>query len=97
MSYVVIALTKVQPESRDDFVEKLKKHIELSRLEKGCLQFDVSISNEDQNEFVFFEQYVDEAAFLEHKSLERVKNHIASVSPFVEGGGWAKKLTKFSV
>lgn len=97
MSYVVIARVKVKAAGRNAFLEKLKLHIEQSRLEKGCLQFDVSVDNEDDHEFVFFEQYVNEAAFLEHKSLDRVRHHIASVSQYVEDGAWAKKLTKLSV
>jgi quinol monooxygenase YgiN len=97
MSYVVIARVRVKNAERSAFVERLKAHIEQSRLEKGCIQFDVSVNNEDENEFVFFEQYADEAAFLEHKSFERVKNHIASVAAYLEDGSWAKKLTKLSI
>lgn len=49
----------------------LKKHIELTRAEAGCLVFEITQHTSRSNRFQVYEEFRDKEAFLEHQ--ERVK------------------------
>ena len=50
-----------------ELLDKLWKNVYAARKEDGCLQFDVSVSNEDPNAFTFYEVYKDENALIWHR------------------------------
>jgi len=69
MSNLVLVVTvKVQAE----YVEKLKpamlENAAQSVQEENCYQFDVIMSQEDENVFMFYEVYKDEQALAEHRN-----------------------------
>jgi (4S)-4-hydroxy-5-phosphonooxypentane-2,3-dione isomerase len=60
---------QVDPERRDEFLAAITANAEASvRDEPGCLRFDVSAVEGDENRFVFYELYRDAAAFEEHRA-----------------------------
>lgn len=68
MSNLVLVVTvKVQPE----FVDKLKpamlENAAQSVQEENCYQFDVIVSQDDENTFMFYEVYKDEQALADHR------------------------------
>jgi len=43
--------------------------------EPGCHQFDVSVSQDDENSFIFYEVYSDAAALAEHRQTAHFLNY----------------------
>jgi quinol monooxygenase YgiN len=52
---------------KDELLDKLWTNVHAARKEGGCLQFEVSVSNEDPNAFTFYEVYKDENALIWHR------------------------------
>lgn len=59
------------PGAREPFVEAIQAQAAASReLEPGCLRFDVCESVADENRFVLYEVYEDDAAWEAHPGTE---------------------------
>jgi len=58
------------PEDADHAAELLRELRDLTRIEPGCLSFDVARAVENPNIFALYEEYVDEAALKTHLSSE---------------------------
>ena len=73
MTHVVVARWR----PRDGQIEKIEAILrELAkeiRREPGNLQFIVNRSRDDPNEFLLYEQYVSEQAFLDHRQTPHFK------------------------
>ena len=58
---------------KDGFIEKFKEAVEpvvkASREEVGCLKYDFLQDVYNPNTFYFFEEYKDETAFQEHRTM----------------------------
>jgi autoinducer 2-degrading protein len=60
---------EVDPDKRAEFLAAITTNAAASvRDEPGCLRFDVSAVEGDENRFVFYELYRDAAAFEEHRA-----------------------------
>jgi autoinducer 2-degrading protein len=60
---------QVRPERREEFLAAITKNAAASvRDEPGCLRFDVSSVEGDENRFVFYELYTDADAFEAHRA-----------------------------
>ena len=53
-------------------LQELRRHIELTRQEEGCLVFDVMQNSDNKNIFNVYEEFIDSAAFTLHQ--QRVAN-----------------------
>ena len=51
--------------------ERVKEHIRLTRLEEGCIKFDITQSENDACVFNVSERFVDQAAFDRHTARSR--------------------------
>ena len=76
MSNLVLVVTvKVQPE----FVAKLKpamlENAAQSVQEENCYQFDVIVSQDEENTFMFYEVYKDEQALADHRQTPHFLNY----------------------
>ena len=76
MSNLVLVVTvKVQPE----FVAKLKpamlENAAQSVQEEDCYQFDVIVSQDDENTFMFYEVYRNEQALADHRQTPHFLNY----------------------
>ena len=76
MSNLVLVVTvKVQPE----FVAKLKpamlENAAQSVQEENCYQFDVNVSQDEENTFMFYEVYKDEQALADHRQTPHFLNY----------------------
>ena len=58
---------------------------EQSVLENDCYQFDVIVSQEDENTFMFYEVYKDEAALEAHRNAPHYKKWRATVEDWFDG------------
>lgn len=57
----------------NEFIEAAKKVVELTRKEKGCLQYDLLRDIFEPTKFIFNEEYENDAAFEIHRNSEYLK------------------------
>ncbi len=66
MAYVVTAKWTAKEGEEEKVLEAIRKLVEPSRAEPGCLYYQPNRSLEDPRVFFFYEQYVDEAGYKAH-------------------------------
>ena len=72
-------------ESKASFVKaELQKLIEATRLERGCLQYDLHQDNSDPNQFLFFENWDTRENWLAHMESEHIQNYMKATEGFIE-------------
>jgi quinol monooxygenase YgiN len=77
MAGVLYSLTiQINPDYLDEFMELMKGHVAGCRAEPGCLRFDFLKKKDSDNEFIFYEAYVDDAASAAHRETEHFKRYI---------------------
>jgi quinol monooxygenase YgiN len=64
---VLVVNVTVKPGHTERLRPAMLENAANSAKEPGCRQFDVSVSQDDQNSFIFYEVYDDEAALAEHR------------------------------
>lgn len=65
----LVVQMEVRPGRREEFLAGMTANAQASvRDEPGCLRFDVSAVEGDENRFFLYEWYEDEAAFAAHKA-----------------------------
>ena len=68
MSDLVLVVTvKVQPEYVEQLRPAMLENAAKSVQEETCYQFDVIVSQDDENTFMFYEVYKDEQALADHR------------------------------
>jgi len=94
MTHVIVARWRPregQTEKIEAILRELTKEI---RREAGNLQFIVNRSRDDPNEFLLYEQYVSEQAFLEHRQMAHFKRLVLEQAvPLLE----RREIHSFSV
>jgi quinol monooxygenase YgiN len=58
-----------KPEKRDELAELLVSFVAKSRSEDGCLEYNLQVSDEDPNTFLFYENWVSKAHLDQHMAL----------------------------
>ena len=67
--FTVLASLNVKPDKVDEFLHAIDINSAATlRDEPGCLRFDVSSVDGDENRFVLYELYTDAEAFAAHKT-----------------------------
>jgi (4S)-4-hydroxy-5-phosphonooxypentane-2,3-dione isomerase len=67
--FSLVVQMEVRPGRREEFLAGMSANAEASvRDEPGCLRFDVSSVEGDENRFVLYELYADAEAFAAHKA-----------------------------
>ncbi len=79
----VFARAKSKPGQEDALREVLQALARDSRQESGVLLYELFETHE-RGEFLFREQYVDEAAFAAHKSSRHIRRTIVQATPLLE-------------
>ena len=69
---------------RDELAAACLAVVDASRMESGCLFFDVLVGEGAFDEVVFYEAYCDEAAFQAHMASPHTKEWQARALPLVE-------------
>ena len=72
----VIASYVARAGAADEVAEILHEHGKSSRAEPGCIRFDAYRAVDDPVRFWLFEQYVDEAAFDEHRWTPHFRENV---------------------
>ena len=76
MSNLVLVVTvKVRPEYADRLKPAMLENAAESVKEENCHQFDVIVSQDDENTFMFYEVYSDEQALADHRQTPHFLNY----------------------
>lgn len=73
MTYVIVAYWRPREGQREKVEAILRELAPAARTEPGNLEFVVNRSHKDPNEFLLYEQYVDEQAFIDHQQMPHFK------------------------
>lgn len=73
----VIAYLHVEPGTEQGFLERVPAIVAQTREEPGCLNYDFHQHESDPHRFVFYENYVDRAAFDAHLAQDYIRAWIA--------------------
>src|SRR5262245_24016312 len=84
MFSLFVSLT-VRPEARELFLEAIRTQAAASLSdEPGCVRFDVCADQADDNHFLLYETYVDEAAFEAHRQTPHFVEWRRAADAYVE-------------
>ena len=72
---VLVVNVTVKPEYTEQLRPAMLENAADSVKEPGCHQFDVSVSQDDENSFVFYEVYSDAAALAAHRQTPHFLNY----------------------
>jgi quinol monooxygenase YgiN len=73
MTYVIVAYWRPRAGQSEKVETILRELAAAARREPGNLEFVVNRSNDDPNEFLLYEQYEDEQAFIDHQQTSHFK------------------------
>ncbi len=76
----LIAMIKAKPENRRLVREKCLCMLEPTRKEEGCVNYDFHDDNDDENIFVFIENWENEEALEKHGESEHLKKFKQSLN-----------------
>lgn len=65
--YVVCVTSRVKPEHAEEYLKACEENARNTRLEPGCLRFDLLRCIDPPNQFFFYEVYRSEADFKAHQ------------------------------
>jgi quinol monooxygenase YgiN len=69
----LIAIIKSKPEQIEATRAMLAGLVEPTRREPGCISYELLLNREDPTEFVFVEEWTDEAALAAHFETDHLK------------------------
>ena len=78
---IVTAKMKIKPETENIFLEKTKPLIEGSRAEKGCIEYALYKSTEEENTFIMVEQWQNQEIFDKHAASAHFKQFGVEAGP----------------
>jgi (4S)-4-hydroxy-5-phosphonooxypentane-2,3-dione isomerase len=83
--YVVNAQLVARPGQEEVVADAMRAMVPASRAEAGCLMYLAHRSLDDPRRFMFYEQYVDEAAFQAHTQTEHYQRWVVGlIAPNLE-------------
>jgi quinol monooxygenase YgiN len=90
---MIVAKLLVKPEKIKDFTEAAKAMIENSNKEPGCKSYQLYQDPYDNTQFVFVEQYTNQAAVDAHFATDYFKAFGPKVGDLVQGPAQIKIIT----
>lgn len=86
MKKTVIARLTIKKEAVDNFVQFAQKIVAETRKETGCISYILYKSSFGQEaQFIFYEEYKDQAALDFHNKSEHLKQFLAQITPILAG------------
>ena len=76
---VVVGRVRADPEKRAQLIEIGQRVAVASREEAGCLNYALHQDTEDENAFVFVEEWQSEAALREHFATPHIAQFMAAI------------------
>jgi quinol monooxygenase YgiN len=79
----VVARVIALPEKVEELKKVLKKIIEPTRQEKGCLQYELFQNQAEPTDFTFVEEWTTKEALTAHLASEHIQNALKQVDGLV--------------
>lgn len=76
MAFVVAATWKAKPGEESRILGIIRLMTPLSRREPGNLAYQAQVSLQDPGQFLLYEQYINAAAFEDHKASAYFQEHV---------------------
>ncbi len=80
----IVARILAKPEKRELVKAELLKLIEPTRAEKGCINYDLHQDNENENLFIFHENWESHELWQEHMNNAHLAEYIKATDGAVE-------------
>ena len=80
----IVAHITAKPEQQDLVKAELEKLIELTRAEKGCLQYDLHRDIENPAYFMFYENWESRELWQAHMDAQHLKDYLVATEGAVE-------------
>jgi quinol monooxygenase YgiN len=93
-SFRVIARITAKPDKVGEMTELLRRLIEPTRAEPGCVGYELLHNADDPTDFTFVEEWADDAALAAHFETDHIKN---GLTKFPELASAPLDLRKYSV
>ncbi|MFC4449134.1 putative quinol monooxygenase [Halorussus aquaticus] len=94
---VVHAVVPIDPNRREEALERVRELAEGTRAEDGVLDYAATTDVSDPNVVRFFERYEDEAALDAHQRTDHYREWAAALPEFLDGGVEDLDVTQFVV
>jgi quinol monooxygenase YgiN len=85
MSIYLTALVKSQPGKAEQMKALLLELVAGSKTEAACLQYDLHQSLDDENLFIFHEEWANDAGLQQHNSQPHIQKFIAASGNVLDG------------
>lgn len=86
MKKTVVARLTIKKEAVDSFVQFAQKIVETTRKETGCISYNLYKNTFGREaEFIFYEEYKDQAALDFHNNSEHLKQFFTQITPLLAG------------
>lgn len=86
MNFVNCVSIRVKPDRHEDLERAFEELSTLTRLEPGCITYQLHRSTKDPSQYFLYERYVDEAALRFHQSTDHFSRIVKGIIPsLVEG------------
>ena len=83
-SLTVVANIKARAYKIDLVKSELEKLIDITRAEKGCINYDLHQDNEDPAHFKFYENWESRALWQTHMNAQHLQDYLAATDAAVE-------------
>ncbi|MSP41150.1 MAG: antibiotic biosynthesis monooxygenase [Deltaproteobacteria bacterium] len=69
----VVVCVKAKPETKTQAYEALQKLLAPTRLEKGCINYDMHVAKDDDSVFLFHENWISESDMNNHLAAPHIQ------------------------
>lgn len=80
----IVAKILAKPEKRELVKNELLKLIDITRAEKGCINYDLHQDNEDENLFLFYENWESKELWKKHMKNTHLTEYMNATEGAVE-------------
>lgn len=80
----IVANIKAKADKTDLVKSELKKLIDITRAEEGCVQYDMHQDNQNPAHFLFFEIWESRALWQIHMAAQPLKDYLAATEGAIE-------------
>ncbi len=81
----IVAKILAKPEKKTLVKNELLKLIDITRAEKGCINYDLHQDNQNDNLFLFYENWENKALWKAHMEGAHLANYMKATDGAIEG------------
>ena len=84
-SIKITAIVTVKPDRRQELLDVFRQLVAASRSEEGNIRYDLHQDRQNENRFVFFENWRNQAAVDEHNASTHFQNFLQAIEGNTDG------------